>query len=97
MSLRSIISFGNPRSCAKAHIPVTPLSLCIGWCCSILSKHPALNKDTYSYIRVLRAPPSLTLSISGDRASTTSLGNLFQCLTNLTVKNFFLMSKSPLF
>lgn len=34
-----------------------------------------------------------------DRASTTSLGNLFQCFTNITLKTFFhyIYSKSPLF
>jgi len=53
---------------------------------------PAMKRDTYSYIRVLRAPSSLTLSASRDGASTTSLGNLFQCLTTLTVKDFFLIS-----
>ncbi|KAK4822238.1 hypothetical protein QYF61_011879 [Mycteria americana] len=29
---------------------------------------------------------------AGNGASTTSLGNLFQCLTTLIVKNFFLIS-----
>ena len=28
---------------------------------------PAVNRDTYSYIRVLRVPSSLTLSFSRDR------------------------------
>jgi len=55
-----------------------------------------MNRNTYSSIRVLRAPSSLTLSVSRDRASTTSLSNLFHCLTTLTVKNFFI-SKSALF
>jgi len=32
------------------------------------------------------------LKVSRDRASTTSLDNLFQCLTALTVKDFFLIS-----
>ncbi|KAK4827187.1 hypothetical protein QYF61_015149, partial [Mycteria americana] len=40
----------------------------------------------------VRAPSNLTLNVSRDGASTTSLGNLFQCLTTLTVKNFFLKS-----
>jgi len=51
-----------------------------------------VNRDTYSWSRLLRTPSSLTLNISRDGASTTSLGNLFQCLTTLTVKNFFLTS-----
>ncbi|KAK4810857.1 hypothetical protein QYF61_008829 [Mycteria americana] len=48
---------------------------------------------------------NLTLNVSRDGASTTSLGNLFQCLTTLTVKDFFLkaslnlpsLSLKPLF
>ena len=51
-----------------------------------------MSRDACSYIRLLRAPSSLTLSISKDGASTASLGNLCQCLTTLTVKNFFLIS-----
>ena len=35
---------------------------------------------------------SFTLKVSSDGASITSLGNLFQCLTTLTVKDFFLIS-----
>uniref|UniRef100_A0A8C9L6Q9 Uncharacterized protein n=1 Tax=Pavo cristatus TaxID=9049 RepID=A0A8C9L6Q9_PAVCR len=38
--------------------------------------------------QVLRAPSSLTMSVSRDGASDTSLGNLFQCFTTLTVKSF---------
>lgn len=34
----------------------------------------------------------LFLNISMDCDSTTSLENLFQCLTNLSVKNLFLIS-----
>lgn len=37
-----------------------------------------------------RIPCNLSLSIFRVRAPTTSLGNLFQCLTSLWVKNFFL-------
>ena len=39
-----------------------------------------------------RATSSLALSASRDGASTTSLGNLFQCVTTLCVKNFLLIS-----
>ena len=42
--------------------------------------HPQLHQ-------VLRAPSSLTLGICRDRESTTSLGNLCQYLTTLTVNN----------
>ena len=38
----------------------------------------------------------LHLEISRDRASTTALGNLCQCLTTLIVKNFFLISSPNL-
>ncbi|KAK4811172.1 hypothetical protein QYF61_019803 [Mycteria americana] len=37
-------------------------------------------------IRLLKAPSNLTLNTSNDGASTTSLGNLFQCLTTLILK-----------
>ena len=46
----------------------------------------------YLHLLVLRAPSSLTLSVSRDGASTTNLGNLCQCLITLIVKNFFLIS-----
>jgi len=35
-----------------------------------------MNMNIYSKIRMLRGLSSLTLSVSKDRASTTSLGNL---------------------
>ncbi|KAK4807049.1 hypothetical protein QYF61_018390 [Mycteria americana] len=38
------------------------------------------------------APSNLTLNVSRDGASNTSLGNLFQCFTTLIVKKFFLIS-----
>ncbi|KAK4811013.1 LOW QUALITY PROTEIN: hypothetical protein QYF61_015717 [Mycteria americana] len=37
-------------------------------------------------IRLLKAPSNLTLNVSRDGASTTSLGNLFQCFTTLIFK-----------
>jgi len=39
---------------------------------------------------MFRASSSLTLDVSRNGASTTSLGNLCQCLTTLIVKIFFL-------
>ncbi|KAK4831239.1 LOW QUALITY PROTEIN: hypothetical protein QYF61_016471 [Mycteria americana] len=48
--------------------------------------------DKPRVLRLLRAPSNLTLNGSRDGASTTSLGNLLQCLTTLIVKNFFLKS-----
>ncbi|KAK4822133.1 LOW QUALITY PROTEIN: hypothetical protein QYF61_010256 [Mycteria americana] len=52
-----------------------------------------------SNVRLLRAPSNLSLNVSRDGASITSLGNLFQCFTILIVKNFFLISSLnlPLF
>ena len=51
-----------------------------------------MGRDTFHYTRLLKAPSNLTLSTSRERASTSTLGNLFQCLTTLTIKNFFLTS-----
>ena len=48
-----------------------------------------MSRDIYHYIRLLRTPSNLTLNVSRDGASITSLGNLFQCFTTLIVKNFF--------
>jgi len=42
--------------------------------------------------RLPSAPSSLALNASRDGASTASLGNLFQCVTTLWVKNFLLIS-----
>jgi len=41
---------------------------------------------------LLRAPSNLALNTAREGAATASLGNLFQSLTTLTVKNFFLIS-----
>ena len=50
-----------------------------------------MSGDTHSSISA-QSPSSLTLQVSKNRASTTSLGNLCQCFTTLTVKRFCLMS-----
>ena len=42
--------------------------------------------------RLPRATSSLALNACRDGASTASLGNLFQCVTTLCVKNFLLIS-----
>ena len=47
---------------------------------------PCNEQGCLHYIRLLRAPSSLTLSVSTDGVSTTYLGNLCQCLTSLSVK-----------
>jgi len=59
---------------------------------TIYSYYPAMNRDTYSLIRVLRTPSSLALNVSRDRASTTSL---FLCLTTLVFP--YIQSKSSPF
>ncbi|KAK4821583.1 hypothetical protein QYF61_024442 [Mycteria americana] len=43
-------------------------------------------------MRLLRAPSNLTLNVSRDGASTTFLGNPFQCFTTLIIKKLFLIS-----
>ncbi|KAK4827084.1 hypothetical protein QYF61_014186 [Mycteria americana] len=57
-----------------------------------MSNPSAISRDIFKYVRLLRAPSILTLNVSRDGESTTSLGNLFQCLTTLILKNFFLVS-----
>ena len=47
---------------------------------------------TNQQTRLPRATSSLALNASRDGASTTYLGNLFQCITTLCVKNFLLIS-----
>jgi len=51
-----------------------------------------MGRDIFNKIRLPRALSYLTLNVSGYGASTTSLGNLFQCLTSFIVKNVFLIS-----
>jgi len=57
-----------------------------------LAQSPAVSRDIFNFIRLLRAPSSLALNVSRDGALTTSLGNLCQGFTILTVKNFFFIS-----
>lgn len=52
----------------------------------------SVNKDIYSWITLLKAQIRLTLNVTKDGASTTSLDNLYQFLTTFSVKNFLLMS-----
>jgi len=53
----------------------------------------SVNKDIYSWITLLKAQIRLTLNVSKDGVSTTSISNLLQCLTNLIIKNIFLIFK----
>jgi len=66
---------------------------------SNLFQLPAMSRDARSLVTVLRAPSSLTLTVSRDGASTASQGNLLQCFTTFIVKNLLLytQSKSDLF
>jgi len=57
-----------------------------------LAQPPAVRRDIFKWIRVLRAPSQLPLNVFMDGASTTSLGNPVQCFTTLMVKNFFPIS-----
>lgn len=52
-----------------------------------VAQPPCHGQGHFNKIRLLRAPSSLTLRVSRDGASTTSLGNLSQCFVTLTVKN----------
>ena len=56
-------------------------------------------RDIFKQIRLLRAPSNLALNISSDGTSPTSLGNLGQCFTTLSVKKFlpYIQPKSTLF
>jgi len=52
----------------------------------------SMSRDIFNQTRLLRALSNLTLNVSRDGESTTSLGNLCQCFIALSVKNFFLVS-----
>ena len=52
---------------------------------------PAIGRDANHHTRLLTAPSSPALNASREGASTASLGNLFQCLTTLTVMHFSLI------
>ncbi|KAK4818643.1 hypothetical protein QYF61_016614 [Mycteria americana] len=49
-----------------------------------LVQPPAMGRDIFHQIRLLRAPSNLALNVSRDGASTTSLGDLLQGFTTLT-------------
>ena len=56
------------------------------------SSLPSRGRDIFHQTRLLKATSNLALSTPREGASTTSLGQLFQCLTALIGKNFFLIS-----
>uniref|UniRef100_A0A8D0EWZ9 GDNF family receptor alpha like n=1 Tax=Strix occidentalis caurina TaxID=311401 RepID=A0A8D0EWZ9_STROC len=65
--------------CTCQNLPPAEQSLCK------LFHHILHSKSCFT-------PSNLALNTSREGASTTSLGNLFQCLTTLMLKNFFLIS-----
>jgi len=46
-----------------------------------------MSRGTFHQTRLLKAPSNLALNTAREGAATASLGNLFQCLTTLRVKN----------
>lgn len=58
----------------------------------IQSNTPATSRDIFHQIRWLRTPSNLTVHISRDGALIIPVGNLFQFITTLIVKNLFLIS-----
>ena len=55
------------------------------------SQSPPVDSAATHQFSLPRAPSNLALSTSRDGASTASLGDLFQCLTTLCVKFYFLV------
>lgn len=53
---------------------------------------PAVSREIFHLTGLLRASSNLTLNTTMYWASTASLSNLFNCLSALMVKNFFLIS-----
>lgn len=51
-----------------------------------------MGTDSFHQTKLLNSPLNLTLNTVMDGALTDSMGSLFQCLTSLTVKNFYLIS-----
>jgi len=51
-----------------------------------------MGRDLFHQPRVLQAPSNLALDTAREGAATASLDSLGQCLTTLTLKNFFLIS-----
>jgi len=55
-----------------------------------------MSRNTFHWTILIKVPSNLALSTSREQASTTFLGNLFQCLATLKVKNFFLLPNQNL-
>ena len=56
------------------------------------SNVPAVGRGIFHQTSLLKAPSNLSLNTSREGTATASPGYLYQCLTTLLVKNFFLMS-----
>ena len=53
---------------------------------------PCHEQGHLQFYQTAQSPVSLTLKVFRDGASTISLGNMFQCLTTIILKHFFLIS-----
>mgnify|MGYP001858336940 CR=1 FL=1 len=76
---------GNPNRKRMSDQRITESFELGGFKCHLV-QHPCNEQGHLQLHQVLRAPSSLTLSVSSNGTSTTSLDNLFQCLTTLNVK-----------
>lgn len=61
-----------------------------------LVQSPCYGQRDLSLDQVFKSLSILTLNTSRNSVSTTSLCNMFHCVTILTVKNFFLVTKHSL-
>lgn len=57
----------------------------------LVPRLPAMGKDTSHWTRLFKVLSNLILNTARIGVSTTSLGNLFQSLTTLKMKIFFLI------
>jgi len=51
-----------------------------------------MGRDSFHQTKFLKPPSTMVLNTAREGVATASLDNLGQCLTILTVKNFFLLS-----
>lgn len=66
------------------------------WVGRDLKDHLAPIPCHFHETKLFKAPFNLNLNTSRNKAATTSLSNLLQCLTTLKVKNFLLISNLDL-
>ena len=60
-------------------------------------QRPVMGRVATHQTRLPRAPSNLALNTSEDGAPTAFLGSLWQCLNELWVRNFFLVTNLPSF